>query len=300
MRVYKLYELRRYYNTASSLAFGFDTVTVLAITVIPWIISYVTYDFYDGSYTYQERPSLSFTGKVFLYLQKEDDFVFYTNIFNPELFSGLQSKYRLTQTSFYTEKDPMTEEDIAFHSVIKAPLLSTEKVVGFTIILLFDITSWRFHNKRTEVPLIISKSFRSYVTSITYSGDLVWSETCMKSNVITRASYKSKNIPRQITDIYSNLTHGELCMLEDRIYVPTIRSSFSGGFELDSTIRFSSLRISENPGFWYIIKFAWVQYLLVALAFFCFAEKMRAFVYNKQIVRTAVHSTISKSMETYE
>ncbi|CAH8871649.1 unnamed protein product [Trichobilharzia szidati] len=208
MRVYKLYELRRYYNTASSLAFNFDTVTVLAVTIIPWIISYVTYDLYNSSYTYQERPSLSFTGKVFLYLQKEDDFVFYTNIFNPELFSGPPSKYRLPQTSFYTEKDPITEEDIAFHSVIKVPLLSSEKVVGFTIILLFDITSWRFYNNRTEVPLVISKSFRSYVTSVTYSGDLVWSETCMTSNVITRATYKSKNIPSQITDIYSNLTHG--------------------------------------------------------------------------------------------
>lgn len=60
------------------------------------------------------------------------------------------------------------------------------------------------------------------------------------------------------------------------------------------------LSYSANPGFWYTIKFAWVQYLSIGLVIFYLAEKMRGYIYDKQIVRTIVKSTIPKSLDQWK
>ncbi|CAH8607318.1 unnamed protein product [Heterobilharzia americana] len=297
MRVYKLYELRRYYANASSLAFYFDTATVLLITIVPWIISYVTDDLYITFYAFPEKPTISFSGKLLLYLKKEDDFIFYSNIAYEETFPDLLSNYRPPQTSFYTQQDPDSGENSGVNVHIRVPLLSSEKVIGLTVILLVDVTSWRFYNNHTDVSIVINKSFQSPVSKVVYSGDLVWSENYMEPFVKSRANFKGKTFPKQIFDTYSNLSEVGLYLLEDRIYVPTTLDSLSGEFELDFSVHFSSLRISTNPGFWYTIKFAWIQYLSIALIFFYFAEKMRSYAYGQQIVRTVVHSTIPISTQ---
>ncbi|CAI2733341.1 unnamed protein product [Schistosoma spindalis] len=141
MKVYKLYELRRYYARVSSLAFAFDTFVVLIITLVPWIISYITGFMYVNSYAFPEKPLILFDGNMLLFLQKADGFLYYGNIPHQETNHLLQSSLRLPQISFYNSKNKNFDEEEAIDIYIKFPISPTEKIIGLTVVLLVDVTT---------------------------------------------------------------------------------------------------------------------------------------------------------------
>ncbi|CAH8646376.1 unnamed protein product [Schistosoma rodhaini] len=295
MKVYKLCELRRYYAGVSSLAFAFDTFVVLIITLVPWIISYITGFMYETSYTFPEKPLVSFDGNMLLFLQKSDGLLYYGSIPHQETNHLLQSSLRLPQISFYNSKNRNLHEEEAINIYIKFPMSPSEKIISLTVVLFVDVTSLRFYNRQDKVPMFISKVFRSPTNGFLYSGDFL----CFRKYSFAKTStyYETKTIPRKIFELSSNISRSGYYLLEDRISVPIIRESLSSTFDIELSVYFSSLRISTNPGFWYTIKFAWVQYLSIGLVIFYLAEKMRGYIYDKQIVRTIVHSTIPKSLD---
>ncbi|KAH8862637.1 Transmembrane protein 231 [Schistosoma japonicum] len=297
MKVYRLYELRRYYASASSLAFSFDTFVVFIITLVPWIISYVTGYFYTDSYAFPEKPFVSFNGSMLLYLQKDDGFLYYTNLRYEEADHLMKSSFRLPQISFYNHKNYSINEEEAINIQIRLPLMFSERVIGLTIVLFVDVTSWRFYNKRSQIPVVISKFFQSYSNAFLYSGDLLWSEKYLTPIVQARVYHENKMISRKILEFYLEITRSGYYSLADRICVPLSRESLSRTFDIELSLHLSSLRITTNPGFWYTIKLAWIQYLSIGLGIFYFAEKIRGYIYDKQMVRTIVYSTIPKVID---
>ncbi|CAH8627241.1 unnamed protein product [Schistosoma bovis] len=255
MKVYKLYELRRYYARVSSLAFAFDTFVVLIITLIPWIISYVTGFMYINSYAFPEKPLISFDGNMLLFLQKSDGFLYYGNIPQKETNHLLKSSLRLPQISYYNSKNKNLNEEVAVNINIRFPLSPSEKIIGLTIVLLVDVTLLRFYNRLEKVPVFINKVFQSHTSGFLYSGDLL----CFRKYLLpsTQAStYETKTIPSKIFELSSNISRaGKLSirsfalfssgyyLLEDRISVPIIRESLSSTFDIELSVYFSSLRI---------------------------------------------------------
>ncbi|CAH8659114.1 unnamed protein product [Schistosoma rodhaini] len=141
MKVYKLCELRRYYAGVSSLAFAFDTFVVLIITLVPWIISYITGFMYETSYTFPEKPLVSFDGNMLLFLQKSDGLLYYGSIPHQETNHLLQSSLRLPQISFYNSKNRNLHEEEAINIYIKFPMSPSEKIISLTVVLFVDVTS---------------------------------------------------------------------------------------------------------------------------------------------------------------
>ncbi|CAH8560340.1 unnamed protein product [Schistosoma turkestanicum] len=296
MKIYKLYELRRYYARVSSLAFVFDSFVILTITIVPWIISYITGYMYFDSYAFPEKPTILFNGDLLLFLQMSDGFLYYTNINHDGTNRLMKSSLRLPRISFYNSKNRNLKEEDALNIVVEFPISSSEKVISLTAVLLVDMISWRFYNRQNRVPIIINKSFRTPPNAFLYSGDLLCIRKYLTNSKQAGIYYKTETTSKEIFDFYSNISMGGYFLLEDRVSVPMMRQSHSGTFNIELSVHFSSLRTSVNPGFWYTIKFAWVQYLSIGLVLFYLAEKMRGYVYDKQIVRTVVQSTIPKSL----
>jgi len=46
-----------------------------------------------------------------------------------------------------------------------------------------------------------------------------------------------------------------------------------------------------TPGFWQLIKFAWVQYLAVLVVFWWVLSHVQSFVFENQIILTSQHNT---------
>ncbi|CAI2733338.1 unnamed protein product [Schistosoma spindalis] len=252
---------------------------------------------YVNSYAFPEKPLILFDGNMLLFLQKADGFLYYGNIPHQETNHLLQSSLRLPQISFYNSKNKNFDEEEAIDIYIKFPISPTEKIIGLTVVLLVDVTTLSFYNRQDKVPIFINKVFRSHTNGFLYSGDLL----CFRKYWLpfTQAStyYETKTIPRKILDLSMNISGDGYYLLEDRISVPIIRESLSSTFDIEISVYFSSLRIRANLGFWYTIKIAWIQYISIGLVIIYLAEKLRGSIYDKQIVRTIVKSTIPKSLD---
>ncbi|CAH8629616.1 unnamed protein product [Schistosoma margrebowiei] len=243
MKVYKLYELRRYYARVSSAAFAFDTFVVLIITIVPWIISYVTGFMYINTYAFPEKPLISFDGNMLFLLQKSDGFLYYGNIPQKEPNHLLKSSLRLPQISYYNSRNKNFNEEVALNIDIKFPLSPSEKIIGLTVVLLVDVTSLRFYNRLEKVPVFINKVFRSPTSGFLYSGDLLCFRKYLLPSTQASTYYETKTVPRKIFELLSNISRVGYYLLEDRISAPIVRESLSSTFDIELSVYFSSLRI---------------------------------------------------------
>jgi transmembrane protein 231 len=59
-------------------------------------------------------------------------------------------------------------------------------------------------------------------------------------------------------------------------------------FVLSATISYPEQEFNYRPGFWYLIKWGWVQYVSVLLIFLFAFERFKVFIYQNQLVTTMV------------
>ena len=59
-------------------------------------------------------------------------------------------------------------------------------------------------------------------------------------------------------------------------------------FVLSATIAFPEELFTYTPGFWYLIKWGWVQYVSVLLIFLFVFDRIKVFIYQNQLVMTTV------------
>lgn len=60
-------------------------------------------------------------------------------------------------------------------------------------------------------------------------------------------------------------------------------------FVLSATIAYPEEQFTYTPGFWYLIKWGWVQYVSVLLIFLFVFDRIKIFIYQNQLVTTIVH-----------
>ena len=71
----------------------------------------------------------------------------------------------------------------------------------------------------------------------------------------------------------------------------TVWSSGRGAgqpFILSATIAYPEELFKYTPGFWYLIKWGWVQYVSVLLLFLFVFDRIKVFIYQNQLVTTMV------------
>lgn len=59
-------------------------------------------------------------------------------------------------------------------------------------------------------------------------------------------------------------------------------------FVLSATIAYPEEIFTYMPGFWYLIKWGWVQYVSVLLIFLFVFDRIKVFIYQNQLVMTIV------------
>nr|VZI39997.1 unnamed protein product [Spirometra erinaceieuropaei] len=105
-------------------------------------------------------------------------------------------------------------------------------------------------------------------------------------------NYKKQSLGRfcEISQLFINKTADILSLTE---ITTEVRSNPSvDGISIELKLNLPENVITIQSSFWYTIKFAWVQYLCVALLLFFAAEELRSFCYSGQLVHTTVSSTL--------
>ncbi len=92
------------------------------------------------------------------------------------------------------------------------------------------------------------------------------------------------------------MTHDGVLSVSVRLensYVLWRRGSAST-FLLDVHVSYPEQTVSFRPGFWQMLKWAWVQYVAVLIVFVFVFRRIKTFVFEKQIFATSCHVASQK------
>ena len=63
-------------------------------------------------------------------------------------------------------------------------------------------------------------------------------------------------------------------------------SGDSGNFSIEVELQYPQMTVEYYPGFWQLVKFAWIQYLAILVVFWWVLRYIQAFVFKNQIILT--------------
>ncbi|KAA3677523.1 transmembrane protein 231 [Paragonimus westermani] len=245
IRLHKFPELRRYNAPLTSTASLLNILIVMfTMITVPVLLAYFSYGFYIETYTYYERPSLQFAGKLIAQIQTDKNPIYFTSI--TELSSQNVGKEYLIPTMSYEQSDDSSELRVA----VRMSIPKAESVYALSMILLFETGLYAYE-----------------------TADL----SLMPKQLISKLKDNSNRT------VFGDVEHRLL------YWQPTNTQTVE--FTTNLSFRLPYSRISVYPGFWFTVKFAWIQYLTVALPFLYAGERLRVLVYGNQLVTTTVTST---------
>ncbi|KAF6772566.1 hypothetical protein AHF37_08975 [Paragonimus kellicotti] len=197
IRLHKFPELRRYNAPLNSTAFFLNTLIVMLLLItVPVLLVYFSYGFYIETYTYYERPSLQFTGKLIAQVQTDKNHIYFTSI--TELSSQNLEEDSLIPTISYEQFDDSSELWID----VKMSIPKAESVYAITMILLFETGLYKYAVLESQVPVLLSVSLPGPSSGLQFIGDLTLQQKevlptigTMKPQRVPAYTFTNKRIP---------------------------------------------------------------------------------------------------------
>ncbi|XP_045603970.1 transmembrane protein 231 [Procambarus clarkii] len=175
------------------------------------------------------------------------------------------------------------------------PLLSSEFIYGTTLLLIFD---YRLH-KMCEVVVeglgLLQHSSAVPISAIYTRTDLQLHQrrplpysgmhTLYNTSVLPSSSTSAKDWKLQ--NILSNYWERNLTTHFGNSYT-SVQTGESDSFTIDLSINYPEQKFSYIPGIWFIMKWAWVQYLSVMVVLAYGVSLVKKWIFQNQIVSTWV------------
>ncbi len=86
----------------------------------------------------------------------------------------------------------------------------------------------------------------------------------------------------------SNLQHCFHVSVTTQVEQPLLvwEAGQTGNFTLDVELTYPVLTVTYRPGFWQLLKFAWIQYLAIFIVFWWVLSRVQSFVFQNQVILT--------------
>ncbi|NXK24655.1 TM231 protein, partial [Arenaria interpres] len=283
----------------SAAALALALITVLTY-VPPLLVAYRSHGFWLKQSSYREQPTVRFRYEVLFVATigpGPGSFLAWSTF---PAFNRLQEdRLRVPLLSAREEDKNQDGKMDQLHFKLELPLQPTEHVVGVQLILLFS-----YHLYRMSTLVMQSMAFLQFFSPVPGSqlymnGDLKLNQrqllnhcgldTRYNVSVVNGTSpfasdYDLMNIiaaywERNVTTVFSD--PNPVWMTGRAADTP---------FIINATIRYpveNSLTFFKyQPGFWEMIKFAWIQYVSILLIFLWVFGRIKMFVFQNQVLTT--------------
>lgn len=246
--------------------------------------------------SYEEQPTVRFQHQVLLVAllgSEPGGFLAWSTF---PAFNRLQEGHLRVPLVSAREEDRNQDGKMdMLHFKLELPLQSTEQVLGVQLILTFSYQLHRMSTFVMQSMAFLQSSFALPGSQLYVNGDLRLQQKQplgyggldVRYNVsvingtspfasdydLTRivAAYQERNVTTILTD-------------PSPIWL--VGRAAEAPFVVNAVIRYPVEVISYLPGFWEMIKFAWIQYVSILLIFLWAFERIKRFVFQNQVVTT--------------
>ncbi|XP_066493348.1 transmembrane protein 231 [Tiliqua scincoides] len=293
---------RRYRAGLCSLA-ALGLLLLAALTYLPpLLVAYRSHGFWLKRSSYTEQPRVRFQHEVLLValLRDEGGASLAWSSF-PACNRLLGARLRVPLLSAREEDTNQDGLMDRLNFCLELPLQSTEQVVGVQLLLTF---TYQLHRMSTFVmqSMAFLQSFSPVPGSQVFvSGDLKLQQRqplshCGLDNrynisVINGTSPFSQDY--DLVNIVSAYQERNVTtVLSDPGPIWVVGRAPDEPFVVQTIIRYPVEQIIYQPGFWEMIKFAWIQYVAVLLIFLWVFQRIRIFLFQHQALTTVPVSPV--------
>ncbi|MBN3298175.1 TM231 protein, partial [Amia calva] len=295
MAIYEVYShpaLLRYRTSICTKATLF-LLLVLCLTYIPpLLVAYRSHGFWLKLSTYEEQPIVRFQYQVLLIAatSTNGDYVAWSTFQN---FNNLQgSNLRIPSISAREEDQNQDGKLDQLNLKLALPLEPSEQIYSVQLILTFSYQLFRMSTFVMQSMAYIQHSSAIPGSQLFVSGDLklqqrqplkhrgldtTYNVSVINGNSPFASAYDLTTIigsyqERNISTVLSNPSP-----------VWVLGRAARAPFAINAVIRYPP---TYQPGFWEMIKFAWIQYVSILLIFLWVLERVKIFVFQNQVLPT--------------
>ncbi|XP_049642396.1 transmembrane protein 231 [Suncus etruscus] len=268
-----------------------------ALTYIPpLLVAFRSHGFWPQRSSYEEQPSVRFLHQVLLValLAPEPGGFLAWSTF--PAFNRLQGdRLRIPLVSTREEDSNYDGKPDMLHFKLELPLQPEEHVVGLQLLLTF---SYQLHRMSTFVMQSMAYLQASYAVpgaQVYVNGELRLQQrqplsyrgldTRYNVSVINGTSPFAWDYDlTRIIAAYQERNVTTVLSVPNPVWL--VGRATEAPFVVDAVIRYPLEVIAYRPGFWEMVKFAWIQYVSILLIFLWAFDRIKRFVFQNQVVTT--------------
>eukprot|EP00112_Aurelia_sp_Birch-Aquarium-sp1_P020268 Seg5184.1 transcript_id=Seg5184.1/GoldUCD/mRNA.D3Y31 product="Transmembrane protein 231" protein_id=Seg5184.1/GoldUCD/D3Y31 len=286
---------QKYRAHVCSLASIFNVLSLAITYILPLLIAYFSQGFWLKESTYREQAEVNFKHQFILLLQGTDvnTLITYSTYQNYNNLMADHVRVPFIQ-SYETDNNRDGKNDV-LNFEIQVPTKSTENIHSVQLLLLFDYKLHRFSTVQMESMAYIYFSSPIPGAEFSTEGDLKLNQ---KYLLPYRGVYTTYNVP-VVTSTSIHIEDYDLTSIFSKYQTRNISTDYisyypvwkagrvsDSPFILKGKIHYPEETITYRPGFWQLIKMAWIQYLAVLFIFLYVFTRIRRSVFESQIVLT--------------
>ncbi|XP_064599198.1 transmembrane protein 231-like [Liolophura sinensis] len=310
MAVYQVFshpELRRYKTHVCTKATVLQFLIVLLTFIPPLFVVYRSTGFWQREAYFREVPSITFKKQLLMVLElRNGQYVTWSTYQN---YNQLQQEHLRIPAIKTREED--SNSDGKFDKLIlrlEVPLSSDEEVQGVHLLLMFRYKLQKFTTLTMESMAYLHYQSAAAGSEMWMVGDIRFKQkqpighkgidNRYNISVIDSSSIYAEDF--KLTKIFQSYSDRNLATVVDNsYYVWTAGRGADQPFVISANINYLEDVYLYTPGFWYLIKWGWVQYVAVLLIFLFAFDRIKIFIFQNQLVNTMVDSTtkhVNKSL----
>ncbi|XP_017501184.3 transmembrane protein 231 [Manis javanica] len=299
MALYELFShpIERGYRAGLCSKAAVFLLLAAALTYIPpLLVAFRSHGFWLKRSSYEEQPTVRFQHQVLLVVllgSERGGFLAWSTF---PAFNRLQRDHLRVPLVSTREEDRNQDGKMdVLHFKLELPLQSTEHVLGVQLLLTF---SYQLHRMST----FVMQSMAFLQSSFAVPGSQLYVNGDLRLQQRQPLSYCGLDIRYNVSVINGtspfardyDLTHivaayqerNVTTILTDPNPIWLVGRAAEAPFVINAIIRYPVEVISYLPGFWEMIKFAWIQYVSILLIFLWLFERIKRFVFQNQVVIT--------------
>ncbi|XP_037595205.1 transmembrane protein 231 [Cebus imitator] len=291
MALYELFShpVERSYRAGLCSKAALFLLLAAALTYIPpLLVAFRSHGFWLKRSSYEEQPTVRFQHQVLLVAllgPESGGFLAWSTF---PAFNRLQGdRLRVPFVSTREEDRNQDGKMDMLHFKLELPLQSTEHVLGVQLILTFSYQLHRMSTFVMQSMAFLQSSFAIPGSQLYVNGDL---------RLQQKQPLSCGGLDARYNPSVARVKRPSWLMVNDCLAVTTILSdpnpiwlvgrAADAPFVINAVIRYPVEVISYQPGFWEMVKFAWVQYVSILLIFLWVFERIKIFVFQNQVVTT--------------
>ncbi|XP_075138120.1 transmembrane protein 231 [Leptodactylus fuscus] len=312
MAIYEVYShplLVRYRTSICSKATLFLFVVLLLTYIPPLLVAYRSQGFWLKRSTYEEQPNVHFRYEALLIAltSTSGGYVAWSTFQGFNNLVGDKLRQPLVSVREEDKNQDGKMDQLNFN--LELPVLPVENVYGVQLILTFSYQLYRMSTFVMQSMAFIHYTAPVPGAKLYINGELRLQQrqplghqgldTTYNVSVINGTSQFANSY--DLTRIISAYQERNVTtVLSSPNPVWLVGRGTSDPFVINAVIHYPMETISYQPGFWEMIKFAWIQYVSVLLIFLWVFERVKIFVFQNQIFTTVPvsHSSTFKQHQS--